>query len=574
MVVRFRWPIIILALILFFAFTLRFYKLTTIPNGFYFDEVTLAINGYTIAEKFTDEFGNFAPDFFQIGADYRHPVINYLTAPFIKLFGLNIFAVRSATALFGVLIVMLTYFLTLNLYKRNSVALLSATLVAISPWLINLSRSANDVIFALFFLTAADALFIYVLVKKKHRYLIAVYILAVLCWFSYAGAIMISTLHIAAYAAFTYFAKSPKNIKTSVLVMLAAFIIFPNVFYAFVGREKLTGRFNQVSIFSSPQTKLVLEEQIREDGTHFSPVLYTRLMHNKITNFSLDMATNYSTYFSPQFLYGSAQLPLRYAIDRSFLIYMFEAAFLLAGLFFLLKRFTWQNGFVIFMLLAGPIPAAMTIEDTPNMQRAIFMIPALEMITAYGIYNLFFVLKELKVPRKILAILILVLIAAYLYLLGYFLHQLFVHQPEHRNWNRDSQWQSATQIFQNLGSKYSNVYITSPLSYYYLAFYSPDFRNFILSNPDFAKYRSYEKDWLLGKYHFVAKSCILSELKDAQPNTLYINGQNCDIPVWARKLAEAKSSDGVTFLTFTDVPHTSEQIDLLKKHEIEKEQLK
>jgi len=574
MVIRFRWSLLLLVLILVFAFALRFYKLSQIPSGFYFDEVTGGLNSFTIANHFTDEFGNFAPDFFKIGADYRHPVIVYGPAILVKILGLNIFSVRAPTAFLGLLTVFACYLLALGLFKKKSVALLSALLVAISPWLINLSRSSNDVVFALFFLTAADALFIYSLNSKKRVFLFAVYILVLLCWFSYAGAIMLSTLHLIAFVVFAYLAKSPKNIKLSTVVLLAAFIIFPNLFYVITGKDKLTGRFNQVSIFSSQETKLVLGEQLREDGVRLQAIPITRLFHNKITNYSLDLALNYATYFSPQFLLGQIELPVRYRIDRTFLIYIFEPILLLAGLYFMVRKFSWQKGFVIFMVLAAPIPAAITIEDVPNMQRAIFMIPALVMIISYGIYNLFLVSKKVKHRKLILVLSAGLLIAAYSYSLAYFMHQLFVHQPQHRNWNRDSQWQSATQILQNLESKYSNVYITSPISYYYLAFYSPDFRNFILSNQDFTKNRNYEKDWQLGKYHFAAKSCILTELKDAQPNTLYINGQNCDVPAWARKLAEAKSSDGVTFLTFTDVPHSPQQIDQLKKQEIEKKQLK
>lgn len=563
MAARSRW-FSLLGLIILLAFVLRFYKLTSIPSGFYFDEVTVAINGATIADKFTDEFGNFAPDYFRIGADYRNPVLFYLTAPFIGAFGLNVFAVRGATALFGVFMVLLTYFLTLNLFKKQSIAITSTLLVAISPWLINLSRSANEVIFALFFLTAADALFIYSLISKKHRYLIGVYFLAVLCWFSYAGATLISSLHLVGFVFFAYLAKSPKKIKLAALTTLIAFIIFPNIFYALAGPEKLTGRFSQVSIFSSAQTKLVLEEQIREDGTHSHQVLATRFLHNKITNLAIDMVSNYTTYFSPQFLLGSSQLPARYVVDRTFLVYIFEPLLLLAGLFFMVKKFSWQKGFVIFMLITGPVPAALTLEDTPNMQRAIFMIPALQIIIGFGIYSLLVNFKKLKRGPMLFKFVILVLVVLYSYFLIYFMHQLFIHQPSHRNWYRDSHWQGAAELFQQLEGKYSKVYITSPISYYYLAFYSPEFKNHILNHPDFKSKRDYQNSWELGKYYFSSKTCILSGASEAKTNTLYITGKDCPIPAWARVLGEARTSDNVVFLTFLDVPLNQDQIKQLQ----------
>jgi len=555
MVIRFKWYFLFLALILILAFILRFYKLSSIPNGFYFDEVTLGVDSYTIAHSLTDEFGNFAPDFFRIGADFRHPALVYITAPFVKILGLNIFAVRAPTALLGVLTVLLVYLLTEKLFKQKSLALLSALLLAISPWLINLSRSANDAIFALFFLLLADTLFVYGITQKKKSYIYLTYVFALLAWFSYSGAILMSTIHMAAFLAFAFLARSPRNIKFAALAVLIAFVIFPNCFYAFAGLEKLTGRFDQVSIFSSPGTKLVLQEQIKEDGAENGPIILTRMFHNKVTNYSIDLVNNYVTYLSPQFLLGQLQLPVRYKIDRAFLIYLFEPVFLLTGLYFLFKGLNWQKGFVVFMLLAAPIPAALTIEDTPNMQRAIFMIPALGIIIAYGIYNLFFVFKKFKLSRRVFTISILVLVAAYVYLFAYFMHQLFVHQPEHQNWFRDSQWQSASQLFQKLEPKYSSVYTNSPISYYYLTFYSESFRNFLLNSPSFKNNRSYKDTWQLGKYNFSSSNCTLREPKDVKPNSLYINGQVCDTPTWARVVGEAKSSDGTVILRFLDIPN-------------------
>lgn len=554
MVIRFSWSLLLLALILILAFALRFYKLSQIPSGFYFDEVTLSIDSYTIAHTLTDEFGNFAPDFFRVGADFRHPAIVYLTAPFVKVLGLNIFAVRAPTALFGVLIVLATYLLTEKLFKQKSLALLSALLVAISPWLINLSRSANDVIFALFFLLIADIFFTYGITQKKTNYIFLTYIFALLSWFSYSGTILLSTIHIFAFLGFAFLSRSSRNIKLAALAVLIAFVLFPNGFYAIAGREKLTGRFDQVSIFSSPGTKLILGEQLREDGANNGPILLSRIFHNKVTNYSLDIINNYATYFSPQFLLGQVQLPIRYKIDRAFLIYLFEPVFLLTGLYFLLRKLNWQKGFTVFLLFTAPIPAALTIEDTPNMQRAVFMTPALAIIMAYGIYNLFFVFKKTKIPRKIFILAIVVLIAVYAYLFAYFMHQLFVQQPQHQNWFRDSQWQSASQLFQKLEPDYSSVYTNSPIAYYYLAFYSENFRNFLFSNPDFKNNRSYKDSWQLGKYNFSSSNCTLREPEDIRPNSLYVNGQVCNIPSWARVVAEAKSSDGTVILRFLDVP--------------------
>ena len=102
---------IILAGIIFLAFFLRFYQLGNNPPSLTWDEAAWGYNAYSIGIDGRDEFGRFLPlDYLESFGDFKPPVYAYLDVLPVKIFGLNEFAVRFPSALFGVLTVIATYF--------------------------------------------------------------------------------------------------------------------------------------------------------------------------------------------------------------------------------------------------------------------------------------------------------------------------------------------------------------------------------------------------------------------------------------------------------------------------------
>src|SRR3989344_7565756 len=161
---------IILFLIVFLGFILRIYQVNQIPPSLSWDEVSIGYNAYSILKTGRDEHGRFLPyDTFIGYGDYKPPLAIYLTVPSVAIFGLNEFAVRFPSVLFGTLTVLMTYFLVKELLKNEGqktinnkkndrllftvyCPILSASLLAISPWHINLSRAGFEANIALFFI--------------------------------------------------------------------------------------------------------------------------------------------------------------------------------------------------------------------------------------------------------------------------------------------------------------------------------------------------------------------------------------------------------------------------------------
>src|SRR3989344_4901768 len=111
---------IFLALFTALALFLRFYNLSTIPQGFHTDELTAGYVGLKIIQTGKDLYGNFLPVYFNTFGDFRPTGIFYLSGISAFLFGFNQFAVRLPSALFGAIAVIGLYFLAKEIFKNKA----------------------------------------------------------------------------------------------------------------------------------------------------------------------------------------------------------------------------------------------------------------------------------------------------------------------------------------------------------------------------------------------------------------------------------------------------------------------
>src|SRR3989344_4228696 len=126
---------IVLVLILFLAFSLRFWKLGSYP-AINADEASIAYDAYSLIQTGRDQHGNSWPIHFQSFNDYKPGFYIYLVIPFVKLLGLTEWAVRIPGALTGVISVWVLYLLVQEVFgkKDYSLATIASFLLAISPW--------------------------------------------------------------------------------------------------------------------------------------------------------------------------------------------------------------------------------------------------------------------------------------------------------------------------------------------------------------------------------------------------------------------------------------------------------
>ena len=544
---------IIFLLILFVGIFLRFYKLGQVPVGFHRDEAFLGYNAFSILLTGRDMTGAFLPlhleSFLYSPAGY-----SYFSIPSIFVNGLNEFSIRFASAFFGSLTIILTFLLATKLISdkklKIGIGLFSALFLALSPWHINLSRVATENVLVVFLITLGTYLF-FCWAESRKKYFI---IVSTLCFFITLFMYQASRSFLPLFLPVLFLLFRPKLQLKEYLTVGMFFIIVIIVPILFVMMSpNLSLRLQMLSIFKSPQTQLVLEEQIREDGSHGGSLFATRLNHNKVINYSSTFLQNYFKHFSFDFLFADTGLPIRYRVPNMGLLYLIELPLLLLGFFMLANIYPRLAIFLGGWVLLAPLGSGLTYDDIPNLQRTLLMLPALSLLSGAGAAFLWSKTRRYQfgvVGRFILLILIL-------YGALYYFHQYYMHQVYHRPWFRQEGFKELVRQVDKYLPSYKKAVIAAPDStgiyfLFYHSFSPSKIQQSIKQSPT----DSYGMV-SFNKYEFSSEECPLSEKSIVDPfsgkkryeligkkGILYANSGNCKLSdKRVKTLAEIKRPD-------------------------------
>ena len=428
-----NWIVITFVLVFLLAVFLRFYQLGTNPPSVDWDEASLGYNAYSILLTGSDEYGEFMPLSIRSFDDHKPPLYVYLTVPSIAIFGLNDYAVRLPSAVMGVVAVVATYFLVLELFsgsrfKENKkfpvelVALLSMFFMAVSPWSLQFSRAAFEGSIGLTFFILGTLFLLKAL--RKSWYLILSAVCFGLCIFSYHSFRLIVPIFL--LTAFLLFYKTLLKNKLHMLVSIVIFILLLTpVFFSLFSGSGTGSRLSMVTIFGNPDSlKNSIERQVvdLEQGNPLGSVF-----HNRRVVYGLAATKAYLDHFNPDFLFihgdGGRQ---HHAVDVG-MLYLWELPFILLGIYFLIGRTDKRIGLLFAWFILAPLAAAFS-TGTPHPVRAIAMIPPFHIFTAVGLVFLLYVILDLK--RKFLkTAAIAFILLAFVFNFGYYLHQYYVHTP-------------------------------------------------------------------------------------------------------------------------------------------------
>lgn len=142
------------AVITLLAAALRFVALGLKP--FHHDE---GVNGFFLTGLFRDGVYKYDP------ANYHGPTLYYIALAFAKVFGLETVPVRASVAIWGVLMVVLCFYL--RPYIGKTASLFAGLFVAVSPGMVFISRYFIHEIFFVFLSLAMVLSSIYFVEKKK-----------------------------------------------------------------------------------------------------------------------------------------------------------------------------------------------------------------------------------------------------------------------------------------------------------------------------------------------------------------------------------------------------------------------
>ena len=454
------------------AFFLRVVSLSNYSVGFTADEASFGYDAYSLLKTGRDQWGSSWPISLRSFGDFKLPVYTYLAIPSVALFGLNEFAVRLPNALLGTLAVLFTYLMLkefgdrLKWSKADKVALFAALLLAISPWHIMLSRGAYEANLTSFFIPFG--LWAFSRGISKPKWMVVAAFSFGINLFTYHSARLFTPLVV--FGMILIEKKrllANKSLKEAFAKYRWA-IIFFMFFVLLAGFTIFFGagaRGADVAIFNPTDNWMAVSERRYQAVLYGLPDYISRLFSNKATYVIRLFIHNLLTYLSPAFLFLQGAGEGTYGMmPGEGVLYMVEFVFIISALISFVLKKNKMVGFFLAWIVIGFIPASLTKGSGYAANRAAIVMPAIQIISAYGIYVLVEQISKRRInflSEKITnSIVVLVLIGSLFSFLESYIYQSPFAVAQAMNYG----WRETMNYVKNVEGNYNNVIISRSFS--------------------------------------------------------------------------------------------------------------
>jgi len=334
---------IILVVVLLFFLVTRIIRIASIPSSVYWDEASIGYNAFAIGTDLKDEWGSFLPLHFRAFGEFKLPVYIYSVVPFVKIFGLNALAVRLPAVLYTLGTIILMYFLVKKITGKETLGILSAFILSVSPWLFIFSRTGYEATAGLFFFLLGP--YIFLLSEKRRLFILLGVFTFILSFYSYNSFRIIIPIWLTGLSLY-------KLRKKNIPVFILSALLFLVSLYPIYRLYKFdTGglRFAQVAV------------------------------ENKS-----DFVKNYFANFSPKFLFTTGDANPRSQVPGHGQLYLIDSLLVLIGIWAIFKSKKSSFYLPLAALILAPIPASLT-KESPHALRAILAAPAFAAISTIGV---------------------------------------------------------------------------------------------------------------------------------------------------------------------------------------------
>lgn len=458
----------ILIAILVVAAFLRLWKLGSIPPSLTPDEASLGYNAYSVLKTGRDEYGKLLPIIFKSFGDFKPGLYVYLTVPSILVFGLNEFAVRLPSALFGIISVWLIYLIVRRLFQKENLALISSFIAAVTPWLIYFSRGAWEVNVSLTLTLAGILFFLKFLEDEKYIYLSVIsFALTLIC---YQGAKLATGIVVLLLFAI-YFKRIVKIEPEKIIIAITlGLLVSSPILLSFTSGQ--TGRLEVFSVFSYRRPQEYLKAILGQGNEKVGDLSYY-LFHSEVMNFKRGIMGRYFNHFSGRFLFfeGDWSNP-RHSAPNSGMLLVTDIILLLAGTYAVIRsKLSKEHWFIILWLLLAPLPSVLS-RDQVHAVRSMNMVVPLIIVLAFGLNQILETIGKNKFKS------ILYLGGGTIYLIGllYFLDSYFVHLSKHDSQLWEYGYKQVVEKVTPIQGNYKTIKVQQSFAqpYIYFLFYGGD----------------------------------------------------------------------------------------------------
>lgn len=403
--------VVLLSFIFVLGATARFIGLGTVPPGLVDDEADKGYDAYSLLLTGKDQWGAPWPILaFKGFGDFRTPLYTYLTVPAVKAFGLTPFAVRLPSVFFGTLSILAVFILVFELFRETkhvkALALLSAAVLAISPWHIGMSRMAMEVTVSVFLVILAVYLFL--AGRRLNRLVPVSGLVFALSVYAYPANVVFVPL-VMGLLIVMYRETFVKKILPYTASAVAVFFLI-SIPIIIAGSTASAVRAKQVNLTNDPGIIDLLNEKRGVCKEHF-PVPVCRLVYNKYYVFFDKFVDNYIHHFSPNLL-SIGGTPSQYSIlpERG-LLYLVELPLLLLGIYAAIHTKNKAGIFTILFLLAATLPDSVTSDG--HYGRFFISFPAWQILISLGLLRIFEFRKGKLVILSVVVLLYIVELGAF-----------------------------------------------------------------------------------------------------------------------------------------------------------------
>lgn len=382
----------ILAGIIALAIVLRFWQLGAVPVSPDWDEAALGYNAYSILKTGRDEYGTFLPRTLRSFDDYKPPLYAYLAVPAVAVFGLNTWAVRLPAAVMGVLAVIGTYLLVIELFRQlhtkakkiisefsaGASALLAAFLLAISPWHLQFSRIAFEANIGVTLNIWGLVAFFRGLVSLPWMAVSAfLFGLSLYAYHSERVFVPLLLFVLSALWRKELFADRRRVMIGIVIGLLTISPLIPVI----LDKSSVT-RLKGTSTLSD-QTGLLMRSVSKLEDDRKAGDRIGTLFDNRRIVYAKTLLDGYISHFSFRWLFLTGDNDRHHAPDNG-LLYLWELPFLLWGIYAVWRAGGRVGAILLGWILLAPVAASPTSE-TPHAIRTLVILPSLQIFTAIGI---------------------------------------------------------------------------------------------------------------------------------------------------------------------------------------------
>ncbi len=285
-------------------------------------------------------------------------------------------------------------------------------------------------------------------------------------------------------------------------------------------------RLQTISILNSPLPYSYIMEQTY-GATPLAPQIVLRLFYNKPLYYGREVILQYTSYFSPNFLFFEWSEPKRYVVPFHGLLYIIEIPLLLIGLYVASRRPSAFSVPMIVLLVLAPLPAIVTSQEVPSTIRSFAMVLPLAYFIARALQALFTISEH----RLRYAILVIVA-GGYSISLLFFLMQYTVQQKVYRPWYRNVPYQRIAEKIRTHEPQFKHIVVTSDLRPLYAYFALDGY--FSLSQLRAQPSARFQNEYTIDKFIISQNPCRRDV--DWSSDTLYILEPPCLIELQQTKL--------------------------------------